>query len=247
MAITYFSSASVPADNGTSSGTSPLAITPPGSMQTGDLVIVYLMARNASATFSVSNTGGQSWTTQTSHNSSTAVLSSALYWCVFNGTWSASPSFTFSSTTSTTIVMHVFRPSSTSATWTIDPTDTPTFINKLQSFTATSPVNNLGGSSTPVNASTISLAIWSTDDDNTWGTVSGSGWADTGSAQYRNLAGSDSSAAFAHNIKTSSSILSQPSKTEATLGNDPGIMGVFVWYESIVTAQPKYSAYIIGG
>lgn len=51
-AITYFGSASTPADNGTNTA-SPTAVTPPANMQKGDLVILIAAARATSGTISM--------------------------------------------------------------------------------------------------------------------------------------------------------------------------------------------------
>ena len=59
MSITYFGSASTPADNGTNT-TNPTAVTPPGSMQAGDLVLMIAQSRDSTATLAISNAGGQS-------------------------------------------------------------------------------------------------------------------------------------------------------------------------------------------
>lgn len=55
--ITYFGTSANPADNGTQS-TSPVTITPPASMQVGDLVIVSLTHRATDGVFGVANAGG---------------------------------------------------------------------------------------------------------------------------------------------------------------------------------------------
>ena len=63
MAITYFGSTSAPADNGTQAGPGPVALTPPGSMQLNDLVLIFLQYRatGVALSFDVSQTGGQDW------------------------------------------------------------------------------------------------------------------------------------------------------------------------------------------
>lgn len=120
MAITYFASASTPTDPGTNTGT-PVAVVPPGSMVAGDLVVFYGYYRGSS-TLSISNTGGQTWTTGVaSANASNPTLSYFMSWCRFNGSWSANPSIAFTtSSTNTNAVMHVFRPTSGANTWAVD-------------------------------------------------------------------------------------------------------------------------------
>jgi hypothetical protein len=67
MAITYYGSASRPADNGTNTS-NPTAVTPPGGMLAGDLVLMIAQRRASSGTLAISNAGGQSWTSETQQN-----------------------------------------------------------------------------------------------------------------------------------------------------------------------------------
>ena len=122
MAITYFNSASTPADNGTSTGT-PIAVTPPGSMVTGDLVVMFGYYRGNS-TIAVSATGGQTWSTaMASTNSGGSTISYFVTWCRYNGTWGANPSLSFStSSTNCNVVMHVFRPTTGTNVWALEAT-----------------------------------------------------------------------------------------------------------------------------
>lgn len=234
-AITYLGSASSPSDNGTSA-TSPVSITPVGSMTAGDLVFVYVSARNASATFSVSNSGGQTWNTETLHNSSTAVLSGQVYWCVYNGTWSANPSWTYSSTTNTNAVMHVFRPTGTTYSWALN-----SFNAGSGNFlVSTSSVSSFGtGQHTPANYPSLSIGIESTDDDNTYDVIAGTDWVSLGNAQYRNTSGSDVSSSYGYVIRaTNTGTINQGSKALLTLGPDPGIQGRYSFYE-VPPASPN--------
>ena len=122
MAITYFGSASTPADNGTSTGT-PIAVTPPVSMVTGDLVVMFGYYRGTS-TIAVSATGGQTWSTaMASTTASGPTLSYFVTYCRYNGTWGANPSLSFStSSTNTNVVMHVFRPTTGTNVWALEAT-----------------------------------------------------------------------------------------------------------------------------
>lgn len=90
----FFGQTWVPAsDNATTpiGSSTPHTITPPASMREGMFVVVFVTARNNTDP-AVSNDGGQTWTSQTSNvNGSTIV--GRLFTCVFNGTWSANPTF----------------------------------------------------------------------------------------------------------------------------------------------------------
>lgn len=143
---------------------SPITVTPPSSMVAGDLVLVYFFLRGnyASPTFTVSDDGGQSWTSETIHND---VTSTQLVWATFDGTWDASPQFSTNTTSAHTylVTMHVFRPGSTPHTWSKD-------TNQVYAAYALpdSPydVTISGFNTTHDNAVTIFTFV--TNDDDTW-------------------------------------------------------------------------------
>lgn len=231
---TYFNSASTPADSASATGTAdPTAVTPPSGMLAGDLVCMIGQQRATSATLAISAAGGQTWTSETVFDATTNVTA-RLFWCQFNGTWSTNPSVDFSATTCNSVQMHVFRPPATNYTWqkatlTGSLTDNPSTANDLTSpFTALT-----SGSDTTTSNPTVSLAGWHSADDNTWGTLSGSGWAVTGSAQYRNTSGQDQSASYAHKIQTAAGTLGDVSKSQLTLGDD-----LSTWWVATFEAVP---------
>lgn len=236
--ITYFGTAANPSDNGTSVATT-VAVTPPGSMTTGDLVILTAYQRGT-ATFSISATGGQSWTSETRHQGTTATLSMQVFWCRYNGTWGADPSILFSAGTNTNVVMNVFRPTSSSYSWAKDPYSSAGADNNvISSYAATTSVALIVG--TPQNNNTVTLGIFSSDDDNTWSFFVGTGWVAVTSpaAQFRNTSGSDISSAYAYIIQTSGAAdLANPQMNQATLGADGGIKGSYTFYEYIPSSLP---------
>lgn len=224
MAITYHNSASNPSDNGTLAS-SPTSITPPGSMSAGQIVLVWASMRNGSGTIAVSNTGGQSWNSIQA-DGTTSNITSYLLWCKFNGSWTGGdPSFTFSSVSATTLVMHVFTPTSSTYEWAVDQSMT---ILDLSANNA-GPYTITGQNTT--QASTVTLAAWMTADDNSWTSLTGTGWVVTGGAQYRNLDGSDTSMSFAHKIQTSSGATGNPAKSQVTVTNDAVLTGIITFYE----------------
>lgn len=214
MAITYFNSTAVPADNGTNA-TTTITITPPGSMQTGDLVILIAFRRNATATIAITTTGGQTWNEHQVHQSSTAVLTAGLFWCRYNGTWSADPVVTFNAGINTSVAMHVFRPTSSTKEWAVEYDFAPGWVSYSGNVTQT-----IGQSATTHN-DVVALGILGSDDDNTWGSQTAT-WLIAGSAQYRNTAGSDSSHVTMYKIFTTTQTATTPSITQLTLGADPG-------------------------
>lgn len=223
-AITYFNSANTPVDTGGDTA-DPMAVTPPASMASGDLVFMIGATKASGATFAISADGGQSWSalTRCSGNSSAAQV----FWARFNGTWSANPSINFTGqATYNSVIMHVFRPTDSAKLWGVDGTiDCASYSAPTTPFTVTITGRTTG------QPSTVTMASWVSQDDNTWGSLSGSGWAVTGLAQYRNTAGTDGSLTFAHNIQTTTATLANVSKNQLTLGGVAGITALVTFYE----------------
>lgn len=192
-AQTFFGVASTPADGG-SQAPGTIVVTPPASMVTGDLVVIYAQLRDNVA-LSISATGGQSWTSETS-NTPTTTLTTRVFWCRYNGTWSVSPSVTTTGSFSQTVVMFVFRPSAGTSYWGVD-------VAQVNSDGSTPALQTITGVTTTWT-STVTMALWASSNDNTWGTLTGSGWSKAGlTAQYRNTAGSDQSITAAYYLQNS--------------------------------------------
>lgn len=120
----YFGVASAPADQGAQQcSASPVTITPPASMSAGDLVVVvsYVNYDDAGSALTVSNNGGQSWSTLATLDS-LANQTAKVFWCEFDGTWDTNPAFATSVGTvnAFTVLMIVFRPNSAAFTWGVD-------------------------------------------------------------------------------------------------------------------------------
>ena len=233
--ITFFAGASTPADNGTQAGAT-VAVTPPGSMTTGDLAIIIAQYRG-SATLSISQASGQTWTSETAFTNTN--VTARIFWARYNGTWGSDPSVTsgVGNNNGLTVTMRVFRPTNTSKLWAIDT------AQAIGTFTAGStPFTKTITGIVPAHASTVTLATWATADDNTWGNLSGTGWNVPGSAQIRNLDGQDQSITFAYNIKTSSSATNNVSKDQTANGGDAGATSIIAWYElDPPTNTPTYT------
>lgn len=215
MEITYYGSASNPVDNGTNT-TNPTVITPPAGMRQGDLVLMIAQSRSNTETLAISNTGGQSWISEAQQNQTNCRI--RLFWCRFNGTWTANPSVSFSSSLSypRTVVMHVFRPSNTSSVWEVDVAKVSgNFAAPTFPYTVTIP-----GITTLTDGALV-FATWASSDDNTWGSLT-SGWLTPGLSQYRNLSGLDQSQTHAYKIMSITGATGNVSKNQATLGGDAG-------------------------
>jgi len=213
MEISYFNSASTPADNGTNIA-DPTAVTPPAGMQAGDLVVMIAQARASSGTLAISQAGGQSWTSETQQNRTNCRI--RLFWCRFNGTWSANPSVSMGSANCNTVVMHVFRPSYTSSVWQVDVAQvSANFPAPGSPYTVTIP------GITTITDGALVFAVWASVDNNTWGSLTG-GWTTPGLNQYRNRAGSDQSQTHAYRVMPTAGASGDVSKNQLTLGGDAG-------------------------
>jgi len=209
--ITYFASASTPADTGYNTA-NPTAVTPPGSMQVGDLVLMMAVSRANSGTLAISNAGGQSWTPEPQQNQNNCRI--RLFWCRFNGTWTANPSVSFGNNNPHIVVMHVFRPPYTSNLWAVD-------VAQVD--------GNFGAPSGPPYTVTISPGIttitdgalvfagWASRDNNTWGNLTAL-WTTPGGAQYRNSSGNDQSQTHAYRIMPTAGATGNVSKNETSSG-----------------------------
>lgn len=195
-AITYFGSAVNPADNAAFLDTSiPCVITPPASMVAGQLVIVEVEFNNNTTTrdIAISATGGQTWNSFVHHG---APHNYALFWCQFNGTWSANPSWTHGSATVSvgfSARMQVFSPSSPGTpTWAVDVADSAaTFATPGSPFDVTTT------GQTPVAANSVTVAVFTCGSGSvTWSLQTG-GWSNPSSAtQWRNSNGGTVSVAY---------------------------------------------------
>lgn len=232
MAITFFGVAAEPADNDAQAGPN-VTFTPPASMQNGDLVYVSHRYRDSAATLSISDAGGQTWNSTTQYN--TTNVRARVYWCRFNGTWANDPVFTNTTgTNNADCQMLVFRPTSEAYTWTLESgPNSATYTAPTTPFT----VNRAGRTTTA--ASTVTIAAWHSVDDNSWGTLSGTGWSKTSlGAQYRNNSTNDNSSTFAYFISTTASqVLPTVSQNQTALGGDAGSTSLFTFAETLVTAS----------
>ena len=223
MSIAYFNSASTPAD-GSSNTTNPTVVTPPAGMLAGDLVLMIGESRDSTATLAISNTGGQTWTSETQVNQTNCRI--RLFWCRFNGTWSASPSVSFGNTNQHIVVMHVFRPSNANSVWQVDVAQVSSiYAAPASPYTVTNP------SITTITDGALVFAAWASTDDNTWGSLT-AGWTTPGLAQYRN--NSNLSQTHAYKVMATAGATVAVSKNQATLGGDTGARLIIAFKAVIV-------------
>lgn len=182
-------------------------------MVSGDLVIVFAQERSATSTVAISEAGGQTWTSGTSLGISTQT--SRIFWAIFDGTWDANPSVSFTGGVAQTVVMHVFRPTAGFA-WSSTP-DTAEATNSGAAPADPFDVTITGF--TPTAARTVSLFLFSSTDDNTWAIQTGQ--TNAGNAQYRNNpAGSDQSNSAAYIIQTTASATGNVTNRQTANGGD---------------------------
>jgi hypothetical protein len=124
--ISFVGQTWIPATNGASAplgSATPHAITPPAGMQNGDVVLVQVVVPHVTEP-TVSNTGGQTWTSAGFAIKNTTI-GSKLFYAVYDGTWDADPSFaTVSNVNGVCLWMGVFRGVDTSDVFDADPVET---------------------------------------------------------------------------------------------------------------------------
>jgi len=222
-AITYFASASNPLLDPGTLDSAAVAVTPPGSMQTGDLVVLIANARENGQALAISATGGQAWTSEAANTTRTT---QRIFWARFNGTWAANPSVSFpGGANATTVVMHVFRPTAAAYTWELDVALTNS------NFTAPPNPRNvtITGITTNTNGALV-LATWASTDDNTWA-LQTAGWLNAGNAQYRNLDGNDSSQSAAYRIMPTAGATGNVVNRQTANAPDAGNSGILAFRE----------------
>lgn len=227
--ITYFASSSNPADNG-SLAAATVSVIPPANMLPGDLVLMIGQRRASNITLTVSETGGQVWNSLTALTGTTNV-SPRIFWCRFNGTWSADPSVAMTAASTNSVVMHVFRPPGRNYSWAIDVNQETTAHAAAATITRTGV--------TTIRPNTVTIAAWFTADDNSWGNLTGTDWINLDLAQYRNLAGTDQSSTYAYQIRTTAGATGDVAKTQTANGNDATRSAIVSFYP-YRTNMPAY-------
>ncbi|ANE52280.1 PQQ-dependent sugar dehydrogenase [Flavisolibacter tropicus] len=217
---TFFGVSSSSADGTAQTGTT-VSITPPGSMATGDLVVIYALFTSKNGALAMSATGGQSWTTESSGTNNASNLSYTIFWCRFNGTWSTTPSVTDGATASGPLsaTMYVYRPTSSSSVWGID---------KKADVSANAATTISIAGVTAAFPNTVTMAFWSSPATNTWGSLTNTTeWSKTSlDAQNRNTSQSYSAA---YNIRSTAGAVASVAQTQST--SEKSLTSLIGWYE----------------
>jgi hypothetical protein len=209
-------------------------------MAVGDLVVVICQSRN-DTTWSIGVDGGQTWTAEAPYTDASGNCRSRWFWCAFDGTWDADPRFDSVDSSSTSAIMLVFRPIGANPVWVQDVAFSGvSYVQPSTPFTVTIP------GVTTTGPDTVTLASWGSIDDNTWGTLAGTGWSKAGlAAQYRNTSGSDQSLTFAYHLDASGATIPNVSQNQLTLGGDRGAIGIMAW--RAITGGQAYTKSIADG
>jgi glucose/arabinose dehydrogenase len=193
---TFFAVSANPTDGNAHAGPNT-TVTPPANMAANDLAIVYAQYRGNAATISMNAGDGQSWNNAVvNYSPAGSNQTVSVFWCTFNGSWSANPIVTIGSgTNGFTAVMYVFRPGKSNSTWGVDASPANSTSAAMTGNSITAAANTA--------SNTVTMAFWSVGATNTWGSLSGASWIKTGlTAQYRNTTTGQSHSA-AYNIMTS--------------------------------------------
>lgn len=207
MAITLFGFTPNPADTGTLDANPPPTMTPPANMVANDYVVVFMTAKTTGVVNTVSNTGGQTWTSETTVE--TNGMNSRVFHCRFNGTWSADPTFACSNVNAgVSLVMLVFRG--------VDTTTALDVAVAGQGYSATGSCT-IASFDTNSNGA-MAVGLMDSTDDNAW-SLSTSGW-DSGFA--RNGIGTDLSIAWVYKAIAAAGATGDVTMTQTTVQPDAG-------------------------
>lgn len=179
--ITYLGVSVNPVDGGSLS-TNPTPVTPIAGLVAGDLVILITSTRSATSTNTISSTGGQTWNALTDApgvNQNTT----RMFWCIFNGVWTANPSFSATAGTPRTCGMIAFRPSAPGKSWAVN----VTVAHSTGTYPSAGNVVTVTGQTTTGSEQTVSIALIFNNASTIY-SAAASPWKNGGGNQYNNTA-----------------------------------------------------------
>lgn len=238
MAATYYGTAGSPADNAAQDDVA-ITITPPASMQAGDLPVVICVSMVQSPTYdiSVTTTGGQTWTADTVQtNDATYKTLKLFYVSAFTGSWGANPVFTPSSVGTFSPYMArmiVIRGTSTASTWALDQ------AAQHSTYTAPgSPFTMTRAGQTSTGASGVNLAFFTALGGlPTFGSLT-AGWANPGgTTQFRNTYNNDLVLGIAYRLFTSAGASGSVSMNQSATGY-AGRTSIITFSETVPSLSP---------
>lgn len=199
-------------------------------MLAGDLVFVFAqMTKATQPNVLVTNAGGQRWSfTGDKISTGSNKVTGRGFWCTFNGTWSADPTWTdaTSGTGAMSLQMLVFRPNNASVynNWLPE-----TFPKAVVYAAPSTPFTVTRAGEFSSRPATVTIAAFQSENSvTTWGTLSGSGWSQSGlGSQYRNTSGAGHSGAYAYRLSSVCEPSGSVSLNQATGGGDAGTTNIF--------------------
>ncbi len=195
-------------------GPGPRAVTPPATLQTGDLYVI-VAAYRGNATLSIANAGGQTWNAEAISQANG--VSARVFWTRFNGTWAGTPSVT---NTTGTEALTAYSFAFAMSAGMHPEIDVPVLTGSHSGGAVTVP------SFATNTAGTLVLAGWLADENNTWSAPT-TGWSVPGSQQWRNTQGEDTSLALAYRVFTAAGPTGSVARTESD--TDPGLYFRLAW------------------
>jgi hypothetical protein len=204
-------------DNGEGLGPGPRAVTPPASMQVGDLYVI-VATYSGTATLSLSQTGGQTWTAEA--NIQVNGLTTRVFWCRYNGAWTANPSIT-NTTGTQPLTLYSFAFATTAG------------MHPEIDVAFDSAVHNGGSVTVPGlttnTAGALALVGWISNDNNTY-SAPGAGWSTMGGQQqWRNDNGSDNTIALAYRVMPTPGATGAVTRSQTDNGTDEGLYFRIAW------------------
>lgn len=230
MAITANGSAKSPTTENAANAGPTATVTPPGGMQSGDYVVVMAAYRGTGVTLAVGTTGGQTWTSETAQTQGT-VITSRMFRCAFNGTWSADPTFTVTSGTNGIIAyMSVWRG--------VHATPIDTALAQTGYAAPTTPFDVARAGLTTTAKGAAVLYWWLSSDNNTWAMQTAG--LDQYEAMWRQTTTTGLAVSLGWLIQPTASLASGSfTNRQSALGGDAGTTHVIALAPATITAMTE--------
>jgi hypothetical protein len=184
-------------------------------MLADDYVVVMVAYRGTGVTLAVGESGGQSWTSENEQTQST-VITSRMFHCKFNGTWSADPSFTVTSGTNGIIAyMSVWRG--------VDPSSPiDTALAQAGYAAPANPYDVTRAGLTTTNNNAVVPYWWLSSDNNQW-TLQGSHGLSQNEAYWRQTTTTGLSVSMGYKtVATGGSASGDVTNRQTAFGGDAG-------------------------
>jgi hypothetical protein len=213
VAIRLVGDARMPATDDATSSVASVTFTLPEGLEQNDLLLVIMSARAATLTITNTTSGGVTWTSGTALQGSNLTYRS-FYGFVPSG-GATNPTFGWTGNNSYVGWLLVFRG-----------VDTTTPIDAAEvsaTFTAAATITIGASTITTATANAKVVGIWTSADDNTWGSLTASWDQPYSRSHWRNASTTGTSMSIAFQDQAVAGGNGSVSNTEATLGNDAGI------------------------